>query len=162
MRFVKVSRQYIQGVYDNACREIMMNHKETGVEKDRLNVLLVRIKYKGKNREFVIPLSHAIKTNKNHKLTYYPLDSGDEINKTVGGLFFKKCLPVNRNLYVDTIITKEPFLTVYKTVQLLENDIVRRFRLYLDEYVAKQKKGKGFSYSTNLDEILRYMDSEWP
>jgi len=85
MKFVKINRQYIAGIYDKVDKEIMVNHKETGVEKDRLNALLVRIKFKGKNREFAIPLSHAIRTNKNHKMTYFGLDSIDKENKTIDG-----------------------------------------------------------------------------
>ena len=92
MKFVKVDRNYISRVYREVDSEIMINHSETGVEKDRLNALLVRIKYNGKNREFAIPLSHAIKTNKNHKMTYYSLDNFDKENKTTGGLYFKRAV----------------------------------------------------------------------
>jgi len=139
----------------------MINHTDTGMEKDRLNALLVRIKYDGKNREFAIPLSHAIKTNKNHKLTYYPLDSVNLEKKTVGGLFFKKCLPVNSKLYKETKITKEPFLCIYNLCCELENDIVKSFKVYLDEYMARKKVGKGFGCSTNIDAILAYLDENY-
>ena len=158
MKFVKVDRKYISDVYDNVDKEIMVNHKDTGIEKDRLNALLIRIKFEGKYREFAIPLTHAIKTNKNHKLTYYPLDNYDDAKKTVGGLYFKKCLPVSKNLYTETIITKEPFLAIYKLVQEKENDIIKRFRIYLDEYTSKRKVGKGFNFSTNIDAILKFLD----
>ena len=161
MKFVKVDRAYISAVYANIDTEIMINHTETGVEKDRLNALLVRIKYKDKSREFAIPLSHAIKTNKNHKLTYYPLDNYNPENKTVGGLYFKKCLPVSSKLYTETIITKEPFLSIYNLVQEKAHDIVNRFKVYLDEYVSKQKAGKGFSFSTDIDAILKFLDDNF-
>ena len=161
MKFVRVDRKYISQVYEKVDKEIMINHTDTGIEKDRLNALLVRIKYKGKNREFAIPLSHAIKMNKNHKLTYYPLDSLDIEKKTVGGLYFKKCLPVNCKLYTETIITKEPFLSIYRTVQEKENDIIKRFRTYLEEFSAKLKAGKSFSFSTSIDKILTFLDENY-
>jgi len=161
MKFVRVDRKYIAEVYGKIDKEIMINHKETGVEKDRLNALLVRIKYDGKNRDFAIPLSHAIKTNKNHKQTYYALDKRDVENKTVGGLYFKKCLPVNKNLYTETLITKEPFLSIYKLVQEKESDIIKRFRTYLDEYQSKQRVGKSFGCSTSLDKIFKFLDDNY-
>jgi len=161
MQFVKVDRKYIAEIHESVDSQVMINHTESGSEKDRLNALLVRIKYKGKNREFALPLSHAIKTLKNHKLTYYALDNFDDENNTVGGLFFKKCLPVNRRLYAKTKIVKEPFLTVFNLVNKHEKDIVDKFKLYLDEYVAKQAKGKGFNCSTNIDNIIIFMDANY-
>ena len=162
MLFVRVDRKYIAEVYQKVDKQVMINHKDTGVEKDRLNALLVRIKYKGKNREFALPLSHAIKMLKNHKLTYYPLDNLDKENQTVGGLFFKKCLPVNQNLYKKTNVTKEPFLTLFNLVNKHENDIVKKFNVYLDEYIAKQSVGKCFNCCTNIDAIMALMDKRYP
>ena len=139
MIFIKVDRKYINEVYEKVDKQVMINHTDTGVEKDRLNALLVKIKYKGKSREFALHLSHAIKMLKNHKLTYYPLDNFDKANHTVGGLFFKKCLPVNQGLYKKTNVTKEPFLTLFHLV----ND-------------------KSFNCCTKIDNILAYMDKEYP
>ena len=161
MKFIRVDRKYISVVYKSIDKEIMINHTNTGIEKDRLNALLVRIKYNGRNREFAIPLSHAIKTNKNHKLTYYPLDSHDKEKKTVGGLYFKKCLPVNSKLYTETMITREPFLSIYNIVQEKESNIISRFRVYLEEYSAKKRVGKGFNFSTNIDAIIKFLDENY-
>ena len=89
------------------------------------------------------------------------MDGIDLEKKTVGGLYFKKCLPVNSKLYKETKITKEPFLTIYNLCSEKENDIVKSFKVYLDEYVAKKRAGKGFGCSTDIDAILAYLDENF-
>jgi hypothetical protein len=89
------------------------------------------------------------------------LDNHDTEKHTVGGLFFKKCLPVNKRLYTETMITREPFLSVYNLCCEKENDIIKSFNVYLNEYIAKQKVGKGFNFSTNIDLILKYIDENY-
>jgi len=163
MQLVKVSRKYVQDIYSKVDKEVMINHppKKGEKEKDRLNALLVRIKYRGKNREFAIPLSHAIKIKHNHKMTYFGLDNYDEKNQTIGGLYLKKCLPVNRSIYELAEIKKDPFLTVQKIIDDNESSIIKKFKTYLDEYISKEAKGWGFRYSTNIDAILNYMDKNY-
>lgn len=161
IQFVKLDRNYIQSVYNNIDKEIMINHTETGVEKDRLNALLVRMKYKDKNREFVVPLSHAIKTDKNHSQTYFPLDNFDTKNRRVGGLFFKKCLPVNKNVYEVVKIRKPHYISLAKLINAKEKEIINSFKIYLSEYVSKQNAGKTFNFSTDIDKILQFLDENY-
>jgi len=161
IKFVIINRAYIKDIYDNVDKEIMINHSTNGKETDRLNALLLRMKYKGQSRVFAIPLSHAISTSRNHDLTYFSTDMVDVVNKTTSGLYFKKCLPVNRNLYRIARASYGRFQRLAVVINNLESKIVKSFETYLREYESKKKTDHKFNCCTDIDVIIEYMDKNY-
>lgn len=150
MKIVKVHEDFF-----DKCRNLgadpnnQLLHNETG----RPCVLLIKLKYKGENRDFVVPMKSNIVANTDKK-TFFALPPNKRTR--VGnyhGIYYVKLFPIDRKYIQPYLIGRNTYM---QTIQAIldkpgnEREIVRACQNYLIEY----EKGNKNYYTPNIDLII--------
>ena len=118
--------------------------------------LIVRLKYKGVNRSFAVPLRSNIsaKTPKNQ---YFALPTRSTTRTgNHHGLHYIKMFPVTKKYLIRYRTEGNSFATmIQSTINKNEKQIVTECQKYLDDYA----NGCRPPFSTNLDLLISILDS---
>ena len=131
--------------------------KEVMHKKGRPYVLVIRLKYKGKNQDFAIPLRSNISAA-SPKDEYFALPPRPTTKpKNRHGLHYIKMFPIDKR-----------YLQKYRTegneyAMLIQNIISKNSRQIISEcqsYLNKYENGIKSEYSTDIDMLLNVLNSE--
>ena len=151
MKLVKVKPEYYKLLKTKQVdREIMEN--ETG----RPCVLLVDLIYKGRKREFVVPLRSNISPTAT-KQQYLPLPPNSHTKPHHHhGVHYVKLFPIV-NTYIDRYkISDNSFLVMLKNIlDKKESEIISACKYYLKEY----GNGNKHPMTPQIDQILNILDA---
>lgn len=150
MKLVKVKKSF----YDEC--------KRHGVEKELLLneggrpcVLVVRLPYKGKRRDFVVPLRSNI-SRAIPKQQYFSLPPNSNTQKGhVHGIHYIKLFPITKNYIDKYAIDKDKHKVMIKSIiDANETKIVNACKQYLLEY----ENGNRSPYTPNIDGIIMMLE----
>ncbi|WP_300386337.1 hypothetical protein [Clostridium sp.] len=152
MNLVKVKDNfYNECIKKGTTKELMFN------EKGRPCVLIVRLKYKSKQRKFIVPLRSNVAASA-PSWQYFPLPPN---NNTRSGnkhaIHYIKLFPIT-NKYIDKYnIENNDFL------QMIDDKITSNKKEVVDkcqEYLSNYEMGKGHSMTPDIDGILEWLEDE--
>lgn len=142
MKLVAIDEKLIQKY--KADKEIL--HK-----KGRPYVLVIRLKYKGNNQDFAIPLRSNISASapKNEYFALPPRPSTKPKNRH--GIHYIKMFPIEKK-YLNKYHTEgnEFAILIQSIIDKNSKQIISECQTYLSEY----EKGNKSEYSTNIDLLL--------
>ena len=126
-------------------------------EADRPCVLLLKLNYKGKKRDFVVPLKSNIKPNTDRK-TFFPLPPNPNTRENnFHGIYYIKLFPIQKKYLQRYQYSGNPYLCKVKSIiDKNERNIVNACQRYLDDY----SKGKRNHYTPELDLIIDFLDND--
>lgn len=145
MKLVSISQNLIDAFQQD--KEML---KKTG----RPCVLVVRLKYRGTNYNFAVPLRSNISAN-TPKRQYFPLPTRSTTkSRNRHGIHYIKMFPVEKRFLIRYRTEGNQFAELIKrTVDNNEKQIVRECQRYLDEYEA----GNRTDFSTDIDLLLKIL-----
>lgn len=122
-------------------------------EAGRPCVLLIRLKYKEKNRDFVVPLKSNIVPNTDNK-TFFALPPNSRTRLgNYHGIYYVKLFPIDRK-YIQPYLTEgNTYMQGIKTIidnPINEREIIDACQNYLIEYENEKKN----YYTPNIDLII--------
>ncbi len=146
----------INSKYWSACKELDF---EVLSKSKRPYVLILKLKYNGKNQNFAIPLRSNINKSE-QKSMYFSLPPNKTTKKgNKHGLHFRKMIPINKKLYEKyNIYENNSFdILIQNKIEKDFSKIVSQAQVYLDFYAENQP----VMYATNLDELLKLLETEF-
>lgn len=122
----------------------------------RPSVLIIRLKYKGANRSFAVPLRSNISSN-TPKNQYFALPTRSTTRAgNHHGLHYIKMFPVTKKYLIRYRTEGNAFATTIQSViDKNERRIVAECQKYLDDY----SNGHRPPFSTDLDLLISILDS---
>ena len=150
MILVKVKQEFYNlCVKHNVAEELLFN------EDGRPCVLIVQLKYKGRKRDFVVPIRSNISkyTPREQYFSLPPNPKTKPGNKH--GIHYIKLFPIERK-YIDTYLTdnNKYYDTILKILKRKEKEIIRSCQEYLDICAD----GKRHSMTPDLDSIIEVLE----
>ena len=154
MNLVKVKGNFFKKCKKNgADKNNQLLHNEAG----RPCVLIVKLKYKGQKRSFIVPLKSNITPNTD-KNTFFALPPNSRTRPgNFHGIYYVKLFPITKKYVQPYLYKGDEFLT--KVVEIIDDNddiIIRACQDYLDEYV----KGNRNAYTPDIDAIIKILDNE--
>lgn len=154
MNLVKVKWNFFKKCKKNgADKNNQLLHNEAG----RPCVLIMKLKYKDKKRNFIVPLKSNITPNTD-KNTFFALPPNSRTKPgNFHGIYYIKLFPIIKKYVQPYLYKGDEFLT--KVVDIIEtNDdiIIKACQDYLDEYA----NGKRNAYTPDIDAIIKILDEE--
>ena len=150
MKLVKVHEDFFKkckSLGADPCNQLL--HNEAG----RPCVLLVRLKYKGENRDFVVPMKSNIAASTDRK-TFFALPPNKRTKTgNYHGIYYIKLFPIDRKFIQPYLIAGNAYM---QTMQAIidkpdnEREIVKACQNYLIEY----DKGNKNYYTPDIDLII--------
>lgn len=127
------------------------NDKEVMIKAKRPYVLVIKLKYKGKNQDFAIPLRSNISAT-TPKEQYFALPPRPTTRaKNRHGIHYIKMFPVSKQYLVRYRTEGNQFATMIQNIiDKNEKKIVEACQKYLNDYVD----GKRPPFSTDIDFLL--------
>lgn len=150
MKLVKVKQEFFDMCEDNGVDSQLMKTKS-----GRPGVLILKLKYKGKDRDFIVPLRSNI-PGKVKESEYKSLPPNSDTKPgNHHGIHYIKIFPIKKE-YIDKYhIDKSSYLmTVKSIIDKSTKEIVNACQDYLIEY----EKGNKHPFSPDIDAILRVLD----
>lgn len=119
-------------------------------------VLVIRLKYKGRNQNFAIPLRSNISasTPKNQYFALPPRPSTKPTNRH--GLHYIKMFPVKNKYLVRYRVEGNRFSTL---IQMIINKNEQRIVAECQEYLVQYEQGNRPAYSTDIDNLLLQLNT---
>lgn len=154
MNLVKVKGNFFKKCKKNgADKNNQLLHNEAG----RPCVLIMKLKYNGQKRNFIVPLKSNITPNTD-KNTLFALPPNSRTKPgNFHGIYYVKLFPISKK-YVQSYLYKgDEFLT--KVVEIIDNNdnaIIKACQDYLDEY----EKGNRNAYTPDIDAIIKVLNEE--
>ena len=148
MKLVKISDRFFTDCQSNGTAdELLFN------EDGRPSVLIVRLKYKGKNHKFVVPLrSNISPTTPKWQYLSLPPNSKTKPNHS-HGIHYIKLFPI-KDEYVESYLISEPFdLMIKGIIDNKETEIVNACQ----DYLNKCEMGKKHFMTPDIDGILSWL-----
>lgn len=154
MNLVKVKNNFFKMCKNNgADKNNQLLHNESG----RPCVLIMRLKYKGQNQNFVVPLKSNITPNTD-KNTFFPLPPNSRTKTgNFHGIYYVKLFPITKKYVQPYLYKGDDFIT--GIVDIIDNNddiIIKACQDYLDEYA----NGKRNAYTPDIDAIIEILDKE--
>lgn len=153
MDLVKVQKRFF-----DKCKEagVDPNNQLLHNEAGRPCVLIVKLKYKGKKRNFVVPMKSTI-TPETDKNTYFALPPNNRTRAgNFHGVFYIKLFPINKQYIHPYLINKNEYLVKIKgMIDDSTKEIIAACQNYLDEY---EKRSRNY-YTPDIDAILNILDA---
>lgn len=151
MKLVKVNNEFYKMCRENGTTEELMFN-----EKGRPCVLIVRLKYKSKKRDFIVPLRSNIPASA-PEWQYFSLPPNN--NTRTGnkhGIHYIKLFPISKK-YIDKYnINNNEFLQmISEKITNNQKEIVEACQQYLIDC----QDGKKHPMTPNIDGILEWLDS---
>ncbi|MGN1157481.1 MAG: hypothetical protein ACI4TK_14995 [Agathobacter sp.] len=154
MKLVKVTYDFFKMCKDaGADPNNQLLHNEAG----RPCVLLLKLKYKGQNIDFVVPMKSNI-TPGTDKTTYFPLPPNKRTQPgNFHGIFYIKLFPINKKYIRSYLYKDDPYLCLVKT-KIDENEkiIINACQEYLDAYA----NGDVNAYTPDIDAIINLLQTD--
>jgi len=152
MNLVKVKQSFYSLCEKNGINEELMLN-----EKGRPCVLIIQLKYKGKIRDFVVPLRSNI-SPKTPKSQFKALPPNPKTKPTYfHGAHYIKIFPINKTFIDKYHVEDDPYYnTILKILDKEEAAIVSKCQQYLLEI----ESGKKHQMTPNIDGILNVIDAE--
>lgn len=141
MKFVKIQKQLVDKYSGD--EQIML-------KEDRPYVLIVKLRFRGKNQAFAIPFRSNIhpSTPKKDYFAFPPRPTTKP--KHHHGIHYTKMFPVENKYFEYFRADSEYYKTLLKIIDKNEKQIVEECQAYLDRY----EKGNIPMFATNLDYLL--------
>lgn len=152
MKLVKVKQDFFDLCEKNNVDDQLMKTKD-----GRPGVLIVKLKYKGKDRDFIVPLRSNIPP-KAAQWEYKKLPPNKDTKPGYHhGIHYIKIFPIKK-AYIDKYnIDKSPYLlTVKSIIDKSTKEIVDACQNYLLDY----EQGNKHKFSVNIDGIIKVLESE--
>lgn len=150
MKLFKVHENFFnscKSLEADPCNQLL--HNEAG----RPCVLLIRLKYKGENRDFVVPMKSNIAANTDKK-TFFALPPNKRTKLgNYHGIYYVKLFPIDRKYIQPYLIVGNTYM---QTIQAIidkpdnEREIVNACQNYQAEY----EKGNKNYYTPDIDLII--------
>ena len=146
MKFVKIQKQLV---------DRFSGDEQVMLKEDRPYVLIVRLRYKGKNQSFAIPFRSNINpsTPKREYFALPPRPSTKPGHRH--GLHYAKMFPVENKYFEYFKVDSEYYKMILKILNRDEKQIVEECQAYLDRYEA----GDIPMFATNLEYLLAQLHS---
>ena len=154
MNLVKVKSNFFKKCRKNdADKNNQLLHNEAG----RPCVLIIKLRYKGQKRNFIVPLKSNITPNTD-KNTFFALPPNSRTKSgNFHGIYYVKLFPIAKKYVQPYLYDGDIFLT--KVVNIIDNNndtIIKACQDYLDEYA----KGNRNAYTPDIDAIIELLDNE--
>lgn len=152
MKLVKVKQEFFDICEQNGVAEQLMKTKD-----GRPGVLILKLTYKGKQRDFIVPLRSNI-PSKAEQWEYKKLPPNKDTKPGFHhGIHYIKIHPINKK-YIDKYnIDKSSYLlTVKSIIDKNTKEIVEACQQYLNDYEA----GKRHKFSVNIDGIIEILEKD--
>lgn len=154
MNLVKVKSNFFKKCKLNgADPNNQLLHNEAG----RPCVLIVKLMYKGKKRNFVVPLKSNITPNTD-KNTFFALPPNSRTKTgNFHGIYYIKLFPIAKKYIHPYLYKGDEYLEGIAAI-IDDNDstIIKACQDYLDEYA----KGNCNAYTPDIDAIIKVLDEE--
>lgn len=149
MQLVKVGDQFYQ-----ECKKRGMDQEMLFNKSGRPCVLIMKLKYKGKNHQFVVPLRSNISSNvpKDQYFSLPPNSSTKSGNRH--GVHYIKLFPIDSKYIQRYRIENNTYMQGIKSmIDKNERNIIAACQKYLYEY----EQGRQNSNTPNIDGILSWL-----
>ena len=149
MQLVKVGDKFYQECKKQGTDQEMLFNKN-----GRPCVLVMKLKYKGKNQQFVVPLRSNISANvpKDQYLSLPPNSTTKTGNRH--GVHYTKLFPMDSKYIQRYRIENNAYMQRIKSIlDKNESKIINACQDYLNEY----EKGQGSSMTPDIDGILSWL-----
>ena len=152
MQLVKVKPDFFE-----ECKKRDIDKEILYNEAGRPGVLLVKMKYKGKNRSFVVPIRSNI-SSKTPKEQYLSLPPNPNTRKGCAhGVHYIKMFPIDSKYIDNYLIDKSTYMLQVKAIiDRKEFEIVRACQ----EYLRKCEDGKKHMMTPDIDGILCWLEEQ--
>ena len=152
MRLVKVNNEfYKKCTQNNTTEELMFN------EQGRPCVLIVRLKYKNKKRDFIVPLRSNIPASA-PTWQYFSLPPNNNTKPgNKHGIHYIKLFPISKKYINKYNINNNDFF------QIISEKISNNQKEIIDacqKYLVDCELGKKHPMTPNIDGILEWIDNE--
>lgn len=149
----------VKGVFFKKCKSKgadpnnQLLHNEAG----RPCVLILKLKYKGKKRNFVVPLKSNITPNTD-KNTYFALPPNSRTKPgNFHGIYYVKLFPITKKYIQPYLYKGDAYLTgIKEIIDNNTNEIIKACQDYLCQY----ENGECNSYTPDVDAIINVLDEE--
>lgn len=143
MKFVTVKESFFKLCSDD--KELLQKGNQ------RPHVLLVKLKYKGHNKSFAVPLRSNIPPNV-PKSQYFPLPPRKTTKpRHRHGLHYIKMFPVSSQYLDKFLVGKQPEYLLYQGI--IDKNI-KRIVNECQSYLTQYEKGQRPRYSVDIDKVL--------
>lgn len=150
MKLVKVKQSFFDLCEQNNVADQLMKTKN-----GRPGVLIVKLTYRGKNRDFIVPLrSNIPPTAEAWEYKKLPPNK-DTKPRCRHGIHYIKMFPIKKG-YIDkyNIDNNIYLLTIKNIIDKSTKEIVDACQNYLNDYEA----GNKHKFSVNIDGIIKVLD----
>ena len=149
MKIVKIKRDLIK----KYSVDPEMLHKS-----DRPCVLVVRLKYGGKNRDFAVPIRSNVPAA-SPKNEYFPLATRYSTKDTNRhGIHYIKMFPVDKRFY-EKYRTEDNVTAALVKAMVTDKQNELRIVKECQEYLKRYEGGDKPKYSTDLDRLISILDA---
>lgn len=151
MNLVKVDTAFFSMCKKNgADPNNQLLHNEAG----RPCVLIIKLKYKGHYRDFVVPMKSNIAPITDKK-TYFALPPNSRTRSgNFHGIYYVKLFPISRKYIKPYLYDKNKYLCGIKTIiDDNEKEIITACQNYLDDY----ENGNKNAYTPDVDAIIQLL-----
>lgn len=154
MNLVKVKNSFFELCKKNdADKNNQLLYNEAG----RPCVLIMKLKYKGQKRDFIVPLKSNITPNTD-KNTFFALPPNPRTKPgNFHGIYYIKLFPISKKFVQPYLYKGNDFLT--RIVEIINNNdkiIIDACQNYLDEYAI----GNCNFYTPDIDAIIDILDKK--
>ena len=154
MNLVKVKDTFFKKCKtQGADKNNQLLHNEAG----RPCVLIVKLKYKGQKRSFIVPLKSNIASNTDRN-TFFALPPNSRTKPgNFHGIYYVKLFPIAKKYVQPYLYKNNDYLTKIANI-IVDNDnmIIKACQDYLDQYM----NGNRNAYTPDIDAILEVLDRE--
>lgn len=128
-------------------------HNESG----RPCVLIVKLKYKGKKRDFVVPMKSNIVSNTDKK-TFFALPPNSRTRPgNYHGIYYIKLFPIHKKYIQPYLIDGNIYMQSIKAI-IDEVDNERKIIDACQKYLIEYEKGNKNHYTPDIDLIIEQID----
>lgn len=155
----KMNLVKVKGSFYKKCKSqgADINNQLLNNEAGRPCVLIVKLKYRGKKRDFVVPLKSNITSNTDRN-TFFALPPNSRTKAgNFHGVYYVKMFPVAKIFIQRYLYEDNAFLVgVKRILDANEKEIVTACQDYLNQYEA----GNRNAYTPDIDAIINVLDNE--
>lgn len=154
MNLVKVKSNFFKKCKNNgADKNNQLLHNEAG----RPCVLIMKLRYNGQKRNFIVPLKSNITPNTD-KNTFFALPPNSRTKPgNFHGIYYVKLFPITKKYVQPYLYKGDDFLTgIVNIIDNNDNTIIKACQDYLDEY----EKGNRNAYTPDIDAIIKVLNEE--
>ena len=127
-------------------------------KSDRPCVLVIKLKYRGKNRDFAVPIRSNVLAS-SPKNEYFPLATRYSTKDTNRhGIHYIKMFPVDKRFY-EKYRTEDNVAAALVKAMVSDKENESRIVRECQEYLKRYECGNKPKYSTDLDRLISIIDA---